>query len=167
MGEEWGATTRFPFFCDFGTELAEKVREGRKAEFSGFPEFQNGSWDELPDPLSRETFLSAKLDWTEADRNRDRIDWYRQILAVRRRHVSPLHFEGRHASWSVHGPSALSVEWRAPTRTRLCLEANLSENSCSWPHEPVGRAIWREGEAGPGGRGPWSVIWQLVEDRSQ
>src|SRR5690606_33956629 len=28
MGEEWAAPEPFPYFCDFGPELAQKVREG-------------------------------------------------------------------------------------------------------------------------------------------
>ena len=34
MGEEWGATEPFPFFCDFKGELADAVRQGRKREFA-------------------------------------------------------------------------------------------------------------------------------------
>ncbi len=30
MGEEWAAAQPFPFFCDFGPDLAEAVREGRR-----------------------------------------------------------------------------------------------------------------------------------------
>ena len=41
MGEEWGATSPFPFFCDFTGELAEAVRKGRREEFSRFPEFSD------------------------------------------------------------------------------------------------------------------------------
>ena len=37
MGEEWGAASPFPFFCDFSGELAEVVRKGRREEFSRFP----------------------------------------------------------------------------------------------------------------------------------
>jgi 1,4-alpha-glucan branching enzyme len=39
MGEEWAATSPFPFFCDFGSELADAVRQGRREEFAKFPEF--------------------------------------------------------------------------------------------------------------------------------
>ena len=36
MGEEWAARQPFPFFCDFGPDLADKVREGRRREFARF-----------------------------------------------------------------------------------------------------------------------------------
>src|SRR5579872_6769263 len=39
MGEEWAASQPFPYFCDFGPELAEKVREGRRREFARFGAF--------------------------------------------------------------------------------------------------------------------------------
>ena len=41
MGEEWRASTPFPYFCDFHGELADKVREGRRDEFKSFPEFKD------------------------------------------------------------------------------------------------------------------------------
>ncbi len=42
MGEEWGATQPFPFFCDFEGDLADAVREGTRVRSSpAFPEFQD------------------------------------------------------------------------------------------------------------------------------
>ena len=41
MGEEWGAAQPFPFFCDFGPDLAQAVRKGRREEFARFPEFED------------------------------------------------------------------------------------------------------------------------------
>ena len=32
MGEEWGSKAPFPFFCDFGGDLADAVRKGRRVE---------------------------------------------------------------------------------------------------------------------------------------
>ena len=67
MGEEWGAAQPFPFFCDFDPELADAVRNGRRAEFAKFPEFQDPEQRErIPDPTAAETFLSAKLRWEDA-----------------------------------------------------------------------------------------------------
>ena len=51
MGEEWNAPEPFPYFCDFGQELATKVREGRKKEFQHFERFRDPSnSDSIPDP---------------------------------------------------------------------------------------------------------------------
>jgi maltooligosyltrehalose trehalohydrolase len=73
QGEEWGARTPFPFFCDYAdTGLREAVRRARR--------------DAL-DPCARETFLAAKLDWSELDEPRHQrvLTWYRELIALRRR----------------------------------------------------------------------------------
>src|SRR5258707_15689705 len=53
MGEEWGAKTPFPFFCDFKGGLAEAVRQGRRREYD-WAYAQHG--DTVPDPLTQSTF---------------------------------------------------------------------------------------------------------------
>ena len=68
MGEEWGATQPFLFFCDFSGELAEAVRKGRREEFSRFPEFADPERvAKIPDPSAEATFLASKLDWSRID----------------------------------------------------------------------------------------------------
>ena len=65
MGEEYGETAPFPFFCSYGdAELIESVRRGRREEFIGL-EFQWGS--EIRDPQAEKTFQSAKLQWAWPD----------------------------------------------------------------------------------------------------
>ncbi len=63
MGEEYGETNPFPFFCDFrDPHLIEAVREGRQKEFAYF------GWDvELPDPFALSTRDSAVLSWSWSD----------------------------------------------------------------------------------------------------
>src|ERR1051325_3951642 len=66
MGEEWGAAQPFPFFCDFGPELAASVRQGRREEFARFPEFNDATARaRIPDATAEATFASAKLIWQE------------------------------------------------------------------------------------------------------
>ena len=81
MGQEYGETNPFPFFCDFQSpDLIEAVREGRKKEFSYF------SWEgEVPDPFDPATRGSAVLswDWTD-DRRAGLRRLYRDLLALRR-----------------------------------------------------------------------------------
>ena len=63
MGEEWGASTPWPFFTSHPEEwLGEAVRKGRTEEFA------KTDWDEsvVPDPQDPATFQSAKLRWSEA-----------------------------------------------------------------------------------------------------
>ena len=89
MGEEWGATEPFLFFCDYKGELAEAVRKGRRDEFSRFPEFADPERvAEIPDPCAEATFLASKLDWNRVDT--DHLAYYRDLLKARREHVRPL-----------------------------------------------------------------------------
>lgn len=84
QGEEWGATSPFQFFTDFGDEgLADAVRNGRRGEFEAF------GWDrsEIPDPQDPATFARSKLPWGELEepRGADMLAWYRDLIAVRKR----------------------------------------------------------------------------------
>ena len=89
MGEEWGATQPFLFFCDFGGELAEAVRNGRREEFSRFPEFADPERvAKIPDPSAEATFLASKLDWSRVDAGR--LAYYRELLKTRRDIIRPL-----------------------------------------------------------------------------
>ena len=61
MGEEYGETRPFPFFCSFGDpDLVDAIRKGRQREFADLA-FQ---WHhEIPDAQDPSTFASAKLEW--------------------------------------------------------------------------------------------------------
>lgn len=61
MGEEYGETRPFPFFCSFGDlGLIEAVRRGRREEFAALAFAWGG---EIADPQSPEAVASAKLSW--------------------------------------------------------------------------------------------------------
>jgi maltooligosyltrehalose trehalohydrolase len=82
QGEEWGASTPFRFFADFGDEaLAEAVRAGRRREFAAF------GWrpEEVPDPIDPATFEASRLDRSEIGRepHADLLDWHRRLIALR------------------------------------------------------------------------------------
>jgi malto-oligosyltrehalose trehalohydrolase len=150
MGEEWASRAPFPFFCDFSGELADKVREGRFAEFREFAELR----DRIPDPLADNTFESAKLDWENADRG-DWLDWYKRILAVRRNAIVPLlHRRRSGGSNRVVGSGAVEVWWPG-----LKLLANLSGAACGGFSLAKGKVIWQEGSREDGTLQPWSVFW--------
>lgn len=83
MGEEWAASTPFPYFCDLGPELGPLVTEGRAREFAAM------GWDEpTPDPQAESTFRSAVLCWEEnADGAHARmLAWYRRLIEIRHTH---------------------------------------------------------------------------------
>jgi|SRR5581483_104683 len=84
QGEEWAASTPFQYFTDFSDpQLARAVRDGRRREFEDF------GWrpEDVPDPNAPETFERSKLNWAELDHPKHRkvLDWYRSLLALRRR----------------------------------------------------------------------------------
>ncbi len=85
QGEDWAASTPFPYFADHGGDLGDAVRRGRFAEFAAF------GWteDQVPDPTAATTFDGARLDWAERDRPPHATvhEWYRSLLALRRSHA--------------------------------------------------------------------------------
>ena len=156
MGEEWGATQPFLFFCDFDGKLAEAVRKGRREEFSRFLEFADPERvAKIPDPCAQSTFLASKLDWTGVDAAR--LAYYRELLKARRDIVRPLLPSIRHGGKAlVLGEQALRVIWQAGER-RLVLDANLSSNAVAFPKSDV-HPFWLCGEAGAS-FAPWTVRW--------
>ena len=92
QGEEWAASTPFPYFSDHSDlELAEAVRRGRREEFASF------GWepDAMPDPQDPATFEAACLVWDEVDEDphRDMVAWYRALIDLR--HRTPELTDGR------------------------------------------------------------------------
>ncbi|HEY4439701.1 MAG TPA: malto-oligosyltrehalose trehalohydrolase, partial [Candidatus Elarobacter sp.] len=68
MGEEWGASTPFLFFSDFGGELGAAVTEGRRREFAAWPAFADPATRErIPDPQDPATMRASVLRWDERD----------------------------------------------------------------------------------------------------
>ncbi len=167
MGEEWAAAQPFPFFADFGPELAEAVRKGRREEFARFTEFQDPAMRErIPDPTAQATFASAKLRWEDAARPEHAgwLDWYRRVIAVRHAEIVPrLAGIGAGGHYEVLGEGAVAVRWPLNGGGTLTLAANFCGSRVGGP-ALSGRVIWREGEPGEGGEfGPWAVRWSIEE----
>jgi maltooligosyltrehalose trehalohydrolase len=82
MGEEWAASTRWPFFTDHSDpELAAATSRGRLEEFS------RHGWDPvtMTDPQDPAAFERSKLDWDEVERpgHAEMLSLYRSLLALR------------------------------------------------------------------------------------
>ena len=164
MGEEFGATTPFPFFCDFQGDLADAVREGRRNEFARFPEFRDPEKRlRIPDPIARETFESAKLNWSEsADAEKLKIvEFYRQLIGIRRREIVPQLKGGglKGGRFEVLGEMAVRVSWQLADAT-LTLDANLKDEMSPVFEIIKGRPIWG---ALPSKKElvPWEVIFTI------
>lgn len=80
MGEEWAASTPFPFFSDLGPDLGPMVTTGRRQEFE-----KMGWQGAIPDPQSHKAFESAQLNWSERNEHEHghMLQWYRQLLDLR------------------------------------------------------------------------------------
>ncbi len=135
MGEEWGSTQPFPYFCDFGPELSEIVRASRIKEFAVGSAFESDEAKaRIPDPTARDTFDRAILDWAHVDTEPHRtwFAYYRKLIALRSIEIVPLIDR-----IIIDAPSAtvqdkvLLVRWPLAGGGALVLEANLSET----PHK--------------------------------
>ena len=83
MGQEFDEGAPFQFFCDFGDDnLKKAVSEGRRREFADF------DWNEVPDPQERETFERSHLNWEWTDEQKQMLNWYRDLLRLRREHIT-------------------------------------------------------------------------------
>ncbi|WP_338691410.1 malto-oligosyltrehalose trehalohydrolase [Bradyrhizobium sp. 26S5] len=157
MGEEWGATTPFPFFCDFKGDLANAVRAGRRKEFAwAYAKYG----DDIPDPLADETVRSAVLDWAALghDPARARLALVRDLLAVRRREITP-RLAGAHFGDASVAGDLLTTHWRMGDGRTLWLMANLSDRAITGEVEPKGTAIW--GGALSSDLPGWAVRWHI------
>ncbi len=167
MGEEWGATSRFPYFSDYRGQLAKDVREGRRKQFAETMQDRDPKeLDKVPDPQAEQTFLCAKLKWGELDeaRHQEWLEWYREMLRVRGQEIAPLLGRiGTDAySHEIVGPRALVIRWRLNGGGELRLAMNLCDGERAFP-EVGGRIVMQTGEGWRDGRmGAWSVVWSVV-----
>jgi len=131
MGEEYGAETPFLYFCDFGPELADKVKEGRRQEFSRFAQFSDAEVRErIPDPNATDTYRRSCLNWREPDREKGRefLQMYRSLLALRKKEIIPrlTGLQGGKASYSVIGAAGLHAQWLLADALQLEVFVNFS-----------------------------------------
>ena len=168
MGEEWGSTSPFPYFSDYKGQLATEVREGRRKQFAETHQTDDPKeLDRVPDPQAEQTFLCAKLRWTELDQapHAAWLGWYREMLGVRRESIVPL--LGRLGTdayeYEIVAPRSLAIRWRLLGGGELRLAANLCDREREFP-ETRGRVLSQTGEGWRDGHmAPWSVLWVLDE----
>jgi maltooligosyltrehalose trehalohydrolase len=84
MGQEYDEPNPFQFFTDFGDPaLQQAVRQGRSQEFKDF----DFARIEVPDPQDPATFERSKLNWQLTQGENPMLDWYRSLLALRKKYV--------------------------------------------------------------------------------
>ncbi len=157
MGEEFGATTPFLFFCEFGPELADAVSRGRRAEFGQFERFRDPAVQaSIPDPNAQETFAASKLDWSEAGAPTGAawLAFYRQCLALRHAHIVPrLAQATAGGSFDVARESLLDVRWALGSAT-LHLRAHFAAEPLPGV-TPMAGVPFYESDPGLGAGGTW------------
>ncbi len=167
MGQEWGSARPFDFFCDFPSPLAGLVRDGRRAEFSHLPEFQDPDvLALLADPGAATTRDGSRLDWG-AIAQEPHAAWlalHRRLLEVRRTVVVPLlpRIGGGTGSFRT-GPSGdggggiVEARWAVKGGGHLLLAANFSGSAAVWPTpgNPAFRLV--EGTS-DGTLAPWDLV---------
>jgi malto-oligosyltrehalose trehalohydrolase len=159
MGEQWGSTAPFPFFCDFEGELADAVRKGRRNEFA---DAYTKYGSEVPDPLDEKTFQSAVLDWNACDlpKPNPRLALVRDLLSIRGREIMPRLAGAGFGEASVEDNGLLTASWQMGDGAMLRLLANLSGHDIRGNRpQQVGTKIW-------GGDltdviPPWAVYWHI------
>ena len=167
MGEEWGASSPFPFFCDFSGDLREAVRKGRLEQFATLEQRTDPAFvASVPDPLGESTFLSAKLKWEEiaSEPHASLLHWYREALTARRKYVLP-HLSRIYSTlgeFNMLGPRQLCIQWKL-SDVELRLDANLSGTPSGLFQAPAGEIFWQEGTSSGSDLGPWTVRWSLLE----
>ncbi len=176
MGQEWGCTEPFPFFCDFGPDLADKVVAGRRSEFAHFPQFRDASARRrIPDPMDRRTFAAAVLDWKALSepQHRDWLALHRELLALRRREVVPRLAGAQALGGHCHeiGATALSAGWVLADGCELRVLANLGDQAVTGVTPPPGSLLYathpdRSGQARHDCLPAWSVFWYLSPNAS-
>ena len=165
QGEEWAASTPFTFFCDVEGDLADAVRQGRRDEFSRFPDYADPQVREaIPDPVSEQTFHSAKLLWPERKitPHADMLGWYRRILSVRAARIVPLIPTFRQAGrYHVGENGIVHVLWQSTNETMLRVVLNLGDRPKLLEEAIKGQPIWTEGRREGATLGAWTVLWTI------
>jgi maltooligosyltrehalose trehalohydrolase len=171
MGEEFGSTTPFLFFCDFEKGLAEAVAAGRRNEFARFTRFQDpASRAGIPDPNAAATFEVSRLDWHDLaqPRHRDWLSFYRRLLNLRCQYVVPRLSQacGITGRYDLHADRGLAAHWHFPDGTKLILQANLGADSLTGLTPPTSQIIYAsdhldEKALKQGALPAWSVAWFL------
>lgn len=148
MGEEFGCTTPFQFFCDFSGDLAAAVAAGRRAEFGHFAAFADtAAQARIPDPNSDMAFVDSKLRWADLEepQHAQVLSHTRQLLAVRSQRLMPCWAAGSSLlHWSCENGL---MQWTWLLRasdgrvSQLHLAANLGTAAAALPRPP-GRELY-------------------------
>ncbi|MGN6082940.1 malto-oligosyltrehalose trehalohydrolase [Trinickia sp.] len=161
MEEEFGSTQPFLYFTDYGGELAEAVREGRRREFAKFSAFSDPERRaRIPDPNAVQTFALSSPP-TEEEPNGtgtappsahgEREAWlhfYRSALAVRAKLIAPRLRGARSLDVALlrtavgHDANALVARWQLGDGATLSIALNLTSDTLPFDTCPDGMVVF-------------------------
>jgi len=168
MGEEWGETRPFLFFCDFHDALADAVREGRRNEFRRFAHFRSPeARAAIPDPNALSTFEASKIDWSKPAQpdHAGRLRLVRELLALRAREIAP-RLPASRGEADASG-TLIQARWTLSDGSELAVMANLGPTRHDRDSPVSDTALWSQParchleETVP----PWSVAWTIAPAR--
>ncbi|RUR55085.1 malto-oligosyltrehalose trehalohydrolase [Vreelandella populi] len=145
MGEEWGATQPFLFFTEHNEELAQAVREGRRAEFADFSAFlDEKARERIPDPNALSTFEASIPDFdARGTAPHDAcLERYRTLLALRHQHIVPRLQGARSLGAEQIGDKAILARWQMSDETHLVIVLNLGEHPAATRGLGVGQLLY-------------------------
>jgi len=178
MGEEYGSTNPFCYFCDFEPGLAEKVTAGRRQEFSAFDRFSSAeSRERIPDPGAEATFLRSKLDWCDrtVKEHGDYLKLYQKLLKIREKEIVPRlkSMTSDRAGYCLLGDRALQAWWKMGDGSALTVQFNLHHHTIPLPSsQSVARRVlfkmvMQEGDTDTlhdDELQPLAIIWSLQDE---
>jgi maltooligosyltrehalose trehalohydrolase len=140
QGQEWSTPQCFPYFADHEAELAQLVHKGRRESLRQFVSLASRAVQErLPNPGLRDTFDSAKLDWSGQllqARGQRSLALHRDLLQLRRdgQALGGVEcFDG-----AVLNEACLVLRWVGADQRDRLLVVNLGPDlSCTPAPEPL------------------------------
>ena len=127
MGEEHAARNPFLFFTSHNEDLAQLVRDGRRAEFKHFAAFQDEERRKaIPDPNAPATFQASVPDQQDAET----LAATKHLLALRHKHIVPGIPGCRSSGVDILAHGAVRAAWTLGNGKRLTIALNLG-------HTPV------------------------------
>lgn len=180
MGEEFGASTPFPFFADHHDELRPLVHQGRRDFLKQFPDYATPEAQAcVPDPGDPGTYGRAKLDWAERDRNEQVIALYTDLLRLRREDPVIAQQLRECIDGAVLGAKAFVIRWFDAEHGDRLLAVNLGDEldftPCPEPllAAPEGltwKRVWSSNDPRYGGMGVLEVLrescWMLPPENA-
>jgi maltooligosyltrehalose trehalohydrolase len=158
MGQEFSASSPFPYFADHQGDLAELVRRGRLEFLAQFPSLALPEMQsQVPDPSSPDTFRAARLDFRERETHSAAYNLHRDLLALRRSEAALRAQRPRGVDGAVLGESAFVLRFFADGDDDRLLIVNLGRTLHLNPApEPL---------LAPLGRSGWTLRWSSEDPR--